>query len=631
MSHFYRPEIDVLRAIAVSSVVAYHLFPNIFNLGYLGVDLFFVISGYVVGTSLISLSSRKTSTLGYLSEFYSRRIVRLIPSLFLVVFLTTLISAILIPPIFFFEIRNLAFTSLVGAGNLYLLLSQNDYFDLSNEFLPLLHTWSLGVEEQFYLMAPLLLLNKQRALWAILIGCMSFGYFWLSPEESWFFSPLARAWQLLLGVAVALLLSNKKIPFMSNLASTFSCMVFVFILIALPIELEERWAVFIVSVLAALSFFIQPKDQDFYKKGLIGKIAVGLGLRSYQIYLWHYPIFSLSLWAGMVVQNNWILALIFVLMISEITYRYFEKPLRFQSNRKLVLIALSFSICFIFIFSYLISKSLTLRTDHYRPLISDSIELDYKIYNKNKTSKCHYRLSNFSEVEIEECLSATEDPAIYFLGDSHSEVLRQGFNSIESDFASFGVHANSVPSLIKQPALPFDLKRALEVAKKDDYVVIAFYHGKLNSNLHFHEKFVSDLQKLDNTILRKNLSKYLRDAKEKSVNVILIGDNPKLKRPVRIENCILSIQIWNFDSCGVERGLALETRRPQEKVFSELANEFDNALYLDSFDYVCDEQNCPIFNNGALFYSDYNHLSLVGAASVANGINDLIKERGKSE
>lgn len=151
----YRPEIDGLRAVAVLAVFINHLNHQWLPGGFLGVDLFFVISGYVVTASLAR--RKETSWRQMLAGFYTRRFRRLIPALLLMVAITAIIFSAFVSQsdaTYGQSIRT-GLTSLLGASNLYLLSQDNNYFDFGTQFNPFLHTWSLGVEEQFYLLWPL--------------------------------------------------------------------------------------------------------------------------------------------------------------------------------------------------------------------------------------------------------------------------------------------------------------------------------------------------------------------------------------------------------------------------------------------------------------------------------------------
>jgi peptidoglycan/LPS O-acetylase OafA/YrhL len=150
----YRPEIDGLRAVAVSAVIANHFDKSLLPGGYLGVDIFFVISGYVITASLMQDKSSNLSE--FLMTFYVRRIKRLLPPLLTCIIITVLLGALFIDPSSFKSSLRAGLYALVGLSNFYFIAQETDYFATSAELNLFTHTWSLGVEEQFYLVYPTL-------------------------------------------------------------------------------------------------------------------------------------------------------------------------------------------------------------------------------------------------------------------------------------------------------------------------------------------------------------------------------------------------------------------------------------------------------------------------------------------
>ena len=202
----YLNHVDALRAISVIFVILFHLNPKVFSYGFLGVDIFFVISGYVITNSLYDQQIRKKESIFY---FYVKRVKRIFPILFLVIF-SFLITYIFLSPLkgdtnFFLES---AMSSLVGLSNLYFINNEINYF-FTDEINPLLHTWSLGIEEQFYLIYPVLLVLIYKALkgniekisgYIFLLIIISFTvYYFEDGVIGNFYSPVARFWEIGLG------------------------------------------------------------------------------------------------------------------------------------------------------------------------------------------------------------------------------------------------------------------------------------------------------------------------------------------------------------------------------------------------------------------------------------------------
>ncbi len=296
----YRPDIDGLRALAVLAVLGFHAFPGLVKGGFTGVDIFFVISGYLITTLL--LLNLERGQFSYL-RFYIRRINRLFPALLLVLAASLVTGWLLLLP---FEYK--LFGKQVAAAAVYvsnfLLWSEAGYFDLGSAFKPLLHLWSLGIEEQFYLVWPLLLAFAWKRRWNLFavigaIAALSLGADLLLVDHNAvaaFFSPATRFWELLLG---ALLAWSERRPAgpvrgQANLRATAGLALlaagFVLIDNARPFP---DWT----ALLPCLgTFLLISAGPGAWPNRLVlsRRVLVGIGLISYPLYLWHWPLLSFA-------------------------------------------------------------------------------------------------------------------------------------------------------------------------------------------------------------------------------------------------------------------------------------------------------------------------------------------------
>jgi peptidoglycan/LPS O-acetylase OafA/YrhL len=345
---YYRPDIDGLRGVAVGLVMLYHLLPSIFKNGFLGVDIFFVISGFVVTQALERNLSR--GHLAGLFNFYSRRIKRILPALYVNLIATIILSSLLIPPS---ELRSLfktAASAVVGMSNVALIYARFDYFTPDLALNPFVQTWSLGVEEQFYLLFPaLLLLGGSLAGWTsrrfnvsyLLAGLAAlsllyWGYCQTYAPMSVFYNPLARFWELLIGAVLALnwgAVSSFIDVKRGVLLQVFAA---VFLLIALAVLPHyDQWNPFAnVFVVAgtALAIAIGFRPSRRLSVLLSSDLLVGIGRISYSLYLWHYSIFSLARWNADLTQPTYaVLTLLLTFLISYLSYRFVELPFRYAS------------------------------------------------------------------------------------------------------------------------------------------------------------------------------------------------------------------------------------------------------------------------------------------------------------
>ena len=305
--HAYRPDLDGLRAIAVLSVIINHFDSKLLPGGFLGVDIFFILSGFVVTSSLSQKEDGSWSA--YLSEFYSRRIKRLLPGLLICVVSTSILGCLFIQdPI---ESLRTGVYSIVGMSNVYLYKHSSDYFGLASENNLFTHTWSLAVEEQFYLIFPLILglcgfsrkkkKNGRKITFFVILflSLLSFiSYLLLSkanPSFSFYLMP-ARFWELGIGSLVFIVSSQLAFKKVELFLSRNAVSVLVFILLLLSMFFPGSYQTYsriLLSVLTVL-LIISIRSENIIHRFLTQKNIVQIGLLSYSLYLWHWPVFTLS-------------------------------------------------------------------------------------------------------------------------------------------------------------------------------------------------------------------------------------------------------------------------------------------------------------------------------------------------
>ncbi len=339
----YRPDLDGLRAIAVLSVIVYHMRHNALSGGFLGVDVFFVLSGFLI-TSIIwrEAQLRQFS----IKQFYKRRVRRIMPALLLVLFVTTIAAtSILLPADLIGYCRSLVAT-LTFVANIY-FWRDTDYFSRSSAIKPLLHTWSLGVEEQFYIIFPLLLVLLARkaprsAIYVIAfttVGSLLLNIFLnhIGGQSPAFYLLPTRAWELGIGAVVALLPSRLIVP--PKLAAILSWIGFMLMMIGLvePIKLTTDTPVALPVVIgAALIVLAGRHAQPKVNRALSCRPIVFIGLISYSLYLWHWPMIVLVNYYFVNGTPSYVLTLeIVAIGLSAYgSWRFVERPFR---NRQMPL------------------------------------------------------------------------------------------------------------------------------------------------------------------------------------------------------------------------------------------------------------------------------------------------------
>lgn len=339
----YRADIDGLRAIAVLSVVLFHTFPSLVPGGFIGVDIFFIISGFLISTIIYSSLDRKVFSF---SEFYGRRIKRIFPALLLV-----LISCYAFGwfTLFADEFQQLGKHIAGGSAFIsnFVLWDESGYFDTTAEIKPLLHLWSLGIEEQFYIAWPLILwaawkLRINIFLVSVIAALASFGWniFHISSDSvSVFYMPYTRVWELLIGSVLAYLAMYRpsltpQRPALRNLASIVGLGVigFGFYEITSKTEFPGWWAI-IPCVGAALIIAAGP-NALINKHVLSFRPFVWIGLISFPLYLWHWPLLTFARIIESEVPSAEIraAAVATAVLLAWATYLLLEKPLRRTST-----------------------------------------------------------------------------------------------------------------------------------------------------------------------------------------------------------------------------------------------------------------------------------------------------------
>ncbi|MER1647635.1 acyltransferase [Enterobacter hormaechei] len=294
----YRPEIDGLRAIAVILVVVYHAFPTVIPGGFIGVDIFFVISGFLI-TSILKaeISTGKYS----IKEFYRRRIDRLFPALLLVMFSVYIFGWF---TLFSDEFMQLGKQLAGGAGFIanIVLYSETGYFNATSATKPFLHLWSLGIEEQFYLLFPIILYFSYRkklnlVLVVGILAAISFALNIFSISENierTFYLPQYRHWELLLGAILALLLHGEKgkqpIKLLASALTVLSVAVIIITAFTLTSAAPFPGWYALLPVVASVFLIYGLQSDSLIKPILSSRPFVFVGLISYPLYLWHWPL-----------------------------------------------------------------------------------------------------------------------------------------------------------------------------------------------------------------------------------------------------------------------------------------------------------------------------------------------------
>jgi peptidoglycan/LPS O-acetylase OafA/YrhL len=355
----YRPDIDGLRAIAVMAVIGFHAFPAWFRGGFVGVDVFFVISGYLISTILLTGMERGSFRF---SQFYIRRIRRIFPALIVVLF-ACMVAGWLV--LFSFEYQALG-KHVAGSAAFvsnFVLWNESGYFDKAAATKPLLHIWSLGIEEQFYIVWPLLLYliwKRKAATLSLLLLLLTFSFIFnvmSSDPAADFYSPLTRFWELMAGAVLAYLSLHweelttlfRKLPRPAlqiigggtapdSITRNTAAVIGVILIVAAVLTVDETmrfpgwWA--LLPVVGTYLMIASGPHAWINNKLLANRGLVAIGLISYPLYLWHWPILSfIRIVNGKAPSvTAAALAILLSFVLAGLTYLLVEKPLRFGKS-----------------------------------------------------------------------------------------------------------------------------------------------------------------------------------------------------------------------------------------------------------------------------------------------------------
>ena len=602
----YRPEIDGLRAIAVISVIVFHAFPNLFPGGFLGVDVFFVISGYLVtGTILTDAKSNKFN----IGAFYVRRIKRILPAL-----IATL-CCVLISGWFLLRISDfsqLAKHVLAGASfsSNFLLQSENGYFDKSSELKPLLHLWSLAIEEQFYIVFPLFLAlclrffkslrSIQIVLIAIIIGSFSYAIHQHNIDSaSSFYSPFSRIWELLAGSSFAILARNQTAKTNTHQVDQKDRRV---VLLGVGMILGSMMSIsldFVPEIIytviclsgTCLILSIRSRTQVGY---LSNPLLVFIGKMSFSLYLIHWPLLSFArILNGQPTSITTRLVCIFLAILLSIgSYFFVEKPFRNKRSQKPLALYASLGLLLtigVSAFTYLIEVS---------PYKSSSKEESFLFGDLGHSEFHRYVSKNFHLCTPRSILdtslswdgfircnqSKADSPIdVLLLGDSHAEHLFVGIaESFPSKNVGYYIRASSLS--LDNPEFSLILQEVAN-SRSINQVII--------SELWRNGRDIVDLFAVVETLLSAGKNVFITDG----------------------------VPIFSFDPqlCKY-KGICEESRTNFDRQYSsylpgifELTKRYPSVGLIHTTTYFCDISICSMKNGSELQFRDNNHLNIYGS------------------
>jgi peptidoglycan/LPS O-acetylase OafA/YrhL len=657
----YRADIDGLRAIAVLSVVGFHAFPDWIKGGFIGVDIFFVISGFLISTIIVGSLERNSFSF---VEFYIRRIKRIFPALLLVLIASFAFGWFVLLAD---EYKQLGKHIAGGAGFVsnYLFRNESGYFDNAAEAKPLLHLWSLGIEEQYYIIWPLLLwlgwkLRFNLLTVTIAVTMISFA---LNVSKvhgdavAAFYSPQTRFWELMVGSILAYMTQHKQTNFpklkhtlgtWANkiiyaqaseangqlLGNTLSMLGAVLIVIGILVVTKEKffpgwWAV--LPALGAMLIILAGAQAWLNRVVLSNRVLVWLGLISFPLYLWHWPLLAFAHIVEADTPSFAIrLAVVLIsIVLAWLTYSLIERPIHFGKHgnaKAIVLLGLMIVVGYVGYNSYerdVLGFRLKDRqeySDYFensvprwqyfeKEGISEKFRFDCDFYDLEK-----YRIGQATQVPrkniSKECFerSAAYSHAVFIWGDSHAQQLYPGLkNNLPPSWQILQVASSGCPpnANFKEPSTADYCAQSNWVAldtiekTKPDVVIIAQNIG------HNAESIGQIAEKLKSLGVRR---------------VIIPGPTPHW---TSVLPKIIVRKLWVHTPRRTSRGV-------DQKVISDSAilhkniKETDSVVFVDVIDLFCNQEGCLTYlgddRKTGITSWDYGHLTPIASDYLAKNL-----------
>lgn len=619
----YRPDIDGLRAIAVLSVIGFHAFG--IAAGFIGVDIFFVISGFLISTILF-----EDLKLGRMSmvDFYRRRIKRIFPALLTVLLFCFVLGWFTLLADEFTALNKHIAAGLAFVSNL-VLLGESGYFDSASSSKILLHLWSLGIEEQFYIFWPLLLLAFSRLhlkttylLLGIGVGSFVLNILLIGSHPSaTFYLPFTRFWELLIGAALAyrVVIQNKSLLILNS--PNLNAFLGVAFLIAANIFINDRsafpgwWA--LLPTLGATLLISAGSLAWFNQLILSNRVLVWFGLISYPLYLWHWPLltFARILDGGRQTPSLVRIAMVtLAILFAWLTYSLIEKPIRFnrQSFFTPVRLLLIGGVFFLVSGYFYLDNGLPKRAAAQLRILNegDIGHEEFRTYLHAQPNYCEYK-DTTPFVCDKKFLSYKR--VIGVVGDSHAEHILLGLTDAMPEVAFMLFDTNQTLPFFSSP-LSSHFFEVIDRNTKIDTVVLVAYWNLRKQLLAPDSTYAKEIASTSNQLTEHGKKVFLVDG---TPNFDFLPSKCKYDWPfLRIQQCV---EIKRFN-------------RQHAQFYPDFVEAANNSPVhlIELKPLFCDEHSCSMAKDGKLFFRDDNHLGMNGSRYVAPSISKALQSNNLS-
>ena len=637
----YRPEIDGLRTIAVLSVIIYHaefffggvqIFPG----GFFGVDMFFVISGFLI-TSLITKELSLTQKFSF-QRFYDKRIRRLLPALIFVMAFSLPFAWFLFLPDALIDYSKSIIASILFVSNFYWFDSLQVYGAEASNLKPFLHTWSLAIEEQYYIFFPIIILIIYKWLrpyivivpltMALISLLYSQSISTSSPLSSFYLLP-SRFWEFLIGSLFAYQNHSKPLKinnfYLMKIMPLFGFCLILYSIIFIDFNsFRHPGYITLFPVLGTIIIIAFSNKKEFITKLLSSKLFVSFGLISYSIYLWHFPIFAFFRIGGIFDSVFMKLSsIVCVVLLSIISFKLIERPFRSKvkiQTKKLYSIILT-SISLMLFINYLIIKSDGF-PERFKGIIASGVN-EMKEYRKKYWGQktAFLNIEDFTE----------NNYSVEIIGNSWAQDIANSLSESSGFEISFRGRTGHRCKAITLNSLAFNDKNYVKTQEKCLINNAIRFKTKLpNTDLVIiaDNKWLTRVQ--DEDIAKEVLKnvKHLRDGGYFGP-VMIISNRPTYKK-----NVFEIIREYGAIGSGINDYSKIYLQDPLEllRKQDEIAYDFykiNNIYYYSLVDSLCSDETCKIVQNNMPLYHDRDHMTMSGIKTFGNDLMDFINKNIK--
>ncbi len=638
----YRQDIDGLRAVAVLLVMLYHIFGSIFSGGFVGVDIFFVISGYLITDHIVL--GLKSDSFSF-KEFYVRRMRRILPVFIFVLFVVNLVGFFVFNPSELTLLAQSSISSMLSISNLYFWKFVSlGYFHADASVIPLLHTWSLGVEEQFYVVWPITLfflfrglnqwtaLDKQKVnLLLILIIVLStlisfFGYSYFRKHESLvFYLPITRAFEFLLGAG--LVIYETKIPNPTAIRSFFiSILGAALIVYGASFRAADYPSHYILlpCIGTVLLIYSGKINCININKILSLNFMTFLGLISYSLYLWHWPIIAYANYLGIEMDATVGLGIILIsIILSFLSWRYIEQP--FRNKYKL---GLKYSALFFFLIPTILVGGFyifctTTPNVGFNKISFIALKAINDFSGPFTEGKC-IDSPSFYPASEQQCSIGhltQSKPDVLIVGDSHAMAAAGMLNVLldEVHLKGYLVTQSGSPyfsGMIQNWKINTSMQRSSALTKMINknhyaYVVLggywSYYPDYMLRGKHYSEKTYVELEKGLNDSIETIMH-------AGSIPVIIFDVPPLFRVPM---SC--GFMHFTLSQCYNSLDKVMRAQASTRSLILRLKEKYPSIRLIDPSLVICQNEQCPSALNGHPLYhsnGDNSHLNYSGSTLI---------------